>query len=156
MGASKKPRRKYDPTRWLQRVAQSREKRADAAPLTDDQQRDLGLSFWMSFDAMLREPCAELWGNLSSALNIGLVLCERGFGAEYEGEFKAAQAALVRAQQRHAGTGSWALDADAIQSIRAVLTIHDEQTRIAARGDMRAAIDEVRRRVGAGDVLEPA
>jgi len=156
MGASQKPRRKYDPNRWLQRVAQSREKRADAAPLTDEQQRDLGLSFWMSFDAMLREPSGELWGNLSSALNIAIVLCERGFGAECEGEIKAAQEALMRARKRKAKSGSWALDAEGIKAVRAALTIHDEQTRVAERGEMRAALAEVYRRVGAGDVFEVA
>jgi hypothetical protein len=156
MGASQKPRRKYNPNRWLQRAAQTREKRADAAPLTDGQQLDLGLSFWLSFEAMLREPSEAMWSNLACALNIGLVLSERGVGAECESDFKVAQEALMRARKRYTTSHSWALDADGIKAIRSALEIHDEQTRIAERGEMRAAVAEVYRRVGAGDVFEVA
>jgi hypothetical protein len=153
MPTTKKNRRAYDPQRWLRRAVSAQEARAEAAPLTDDQQRDLGLSYWLCFDQMLHGGSEEAWHSLASTLNIALVLVERGFGAEYESEIKDAQNALMRAKSRQARTGSWSLDADGIAAFRKALCIHDAQMGLAERSEIRAATTEVRRRIEGGDVL---
>lgn len=156
MSRSQKPRRKYDPSRWLRRTLATHAARADAAPLTGDQQRDLGLSYWMAFQTMLNSPNDGAWNTLATSLNIALVLCERGFGSEYEPDIKCAQEALMRAIGRHRQCGSWALDGDGIVAIRTAVEIHDQQMRITERREVRDAIDEVHRRISAGDTLEAA
>lgn len=153
MSKSAKPRRAYDPQRWLRRAVSAQAARAEAAPLTEDQQRDLGLSYWLSFDQMLHGGSEEAWHSLASTLNICLVLVERGFGAEYESDIKDAQNALMRTKSRRARTGSWSLDADGIAAFRKALAIHDSQMEIAERSEIRAATTEVRRRIEGGDIL---
>jgi len=154
MPSSSKPKRKYQPGRWLRRTVAAQEARIEAAPLTGDQQRDLGLAYWLSFQAMLNAPCESAWHSLAASLNVAMVLCERGFGAEYIGDIKAAQMSLMRAYKRSNDGKSWELDAEGIAAIRAALTLHDAQVEIAERKEIRLAINEIYERVNNGDVLE--
>lgn len=156
MSRSQKPRRKYDPNRAIRRVVSTHAARIEAAPLAADQQRDLGLAYHLSFEAMLRGGAEEAWHALAATLNIALILCERGFGVEFEGEIKAAMRALMRTKYRQQETGSWALDGDGITAMRRALEIHDAQIEFAERGEIRAAINEVYARVMAGDVYAEA
>jgi hypothetical protein len=156
MSRSQKPRRKYDPTRWLRRTVATHTARIEAAPLTDDQQRDLGLAYWLSFQSMLTRPAEEHWHTLAASLNVALVLCERDFGAEYIDDIKAAQSALMRTKYRHSETGSWALDGDGTAAIRKALSLHDAQMQVAERAEVRKALQEVHRRITSGDVMEAA
>jgi hypothetical protein len=156
MSKSQKPRRKYDPSRWLTRIATNAERRRDANPLTDDQQRDLGLAYRLSFQAMLTRPEECHWHTLAATANIALLLCEQNFGAEYIDDIKAAQDALMRTMHRQKKTGSWAMDAEGIAAIRKALDLHDAQVEIAERGEIRKAMQEIYRRINAGDVLEVA
>jgi hypothetical protein len=153
---SKSPRKKYDPARYLHRIAANAERRRDANPLTSDQQRDLGLAYRLSFDTMLRGGSESAWHSLAASLNIALILCERRIGAEYEPQIKAAMQALMRCKYRQHQTGSWALDAAGIAALRTALEIHDAQVEIAERAEIRAAINEVHRRVETGDVYAEA
>ncbi|KAA0089330.1 hypothetical protein CIW54_07645 [Paraburkholderia sp. T12-10] len=105
---------------------------------------------------MLRGGAEEAWHALAATLNIALILCERGFGVEFEGEIKAAMRALMRTKYRQQETGSWVLDGDGIAALRKALAIHDEQVRIAERGEIRQAIQEVYRRVESGEVYAEA
>lgn len=156
MARSTKPRRKYDPNRWLRRTIATHGARVEAAPLTDDQQRDLGLAYHLSFQTMLTGGSETAWHSLAATLNVCLILCERGFGAEFESEIKAGMRALMRTKYRQQETGSWALDGDGIAAMRRVLEIHDAQVEIAERGEIRAAINEVYRRVESGAVYAEA
>jgi hypothetical protein len=153
---SKKPRRKYDPNKWLRRTIAVHGARVEASPLTDSQQRDLGLAYHLSFETMLNGGSEEAWHALAATLNVCLILCERGFGAEFEAEIKAGMRALMRCKYRQQQTGSWAFDGDGIAAMRTALEIHDQQIRIAERGEIRAAINEVYRRVSSGDVYAEA
>jgi len=154
MPASSKPRRKYQPGRWLRRTVAAHEARIEAATLTDDQQRDLGLAYWLNFQTMLNAPSESAWYALAASLNVALVLCDRGFGTEYTDEIKTAQAALMRAHKRNSDGKSWALDADGIKAVRAALSLHDAQVEVAARKEIRLAISEIAERVRNGDVME--
>ena len=156
MARSQKPRRKYDPNRWLRRTIATHGARVEAAPLTSEQQRDLGLAYHLSFEQMLNGGSETAWHSLAAALNVCLILCERGFGAEFETEIKAAMRALMRTKYRQQKTGSWALDGEGLAAMRKALEIHDAQVEIAERGEIRAAINEVYRRVQSGDVYAEA
>lgn len=139
MSRSQKPRKKYDPTRWLDRSVKANEARMDTKPLTDDRQRDLGIAFRVAFDLMIHGGDESAWHTLAQALNIALVMCENDFGKEYEPEIKLALEGLVRAKVRFDRTGRWGFDGDAIQVIRLGLELHEEQMRVADRADIRAA-----------------
>lgn len=154
--ASKKPRKKYNPNRFFARIAANAERRRDANPLTGDQLTDLGLAYRLSFQAMLNGGSESAWHSLAASLNIALILVERGFGSEYEPQIKAAMQALMRTKYRQAQTGSWALDGDGIAALRDALDVHDAQVEVAERAEIRAAINEVYRRVDAGDVYAEA
>lgn len=156
MSRSQKPRRKYDPNKWLRRTIANHGARVEASPLTDSQQRDLGLAYHLSFQQMLNGGNEAAWHSLAATLNVCLILCERGFGAEFEPEIKAGMRALMRTKYRQQETGSWALNGNGITAIRRVLEIHDAQIEIAERGEIRAAINEVYARVMAGDIYAEA
>ena len=156
MSRSQKPRRKYDPARWINRAVTANEQRMDSAPLTGGQQTDLGLAYHLSFESMLRGGTEEAWHSLAATLNVALILMERGFGVEFEAEIKAAMRALMRTKYRQKETGSWALDGEGISAMRTALEIHDAQVGVADRAELRFAINEIYRRVEAGDVYAEA
>lgn len=158
MPVSKRDRKgkRYDPNRTIRRVVAAHTTRVEASPLTGSQQRDLGLAYHLSFETMLRGGSEEAWHALAASLNVALILVERGFGAEFENEIKAAMRALMRCKYRQQETGAWALDGDGIAAMRTALAIHDEQVRIAERGEIRHAINEVYRRVQSGDTYAEA
>ncbi|CDY79447.1 Phage protein [Caballeronia glathei] len=156
MARSQKPRKKYQPARWLERMVKAQETRMDVRPLDDDKQRDLGIAFRVAFDLMIHGGDESAWHTLAQALNIALVLCEDDFGKAYEPDLKAALEGLVRAKERFNRTGKWGFDGGAIQTIRFGLELHEEQMRVAERSAVRRAIREVERRIDNGDVYQEA
>lgn len=156
MARSQKPRRKYNPNRFVTRIVANAERRRDAHPLTGDQRTDLGLAYRLSYQTMLNGGSESAWHSLAASLNIALILCERQIGAEYEPQIKAAMQALMRTKYRQQRTGSWALDAEGIAALRGALDVHDAQVEVAERAEIRAAIEEVYRRVDAGETYAEA
>ncbi|EPS1221633.1 hypothetical protein ACVBR5_000859 [Burkholderia cenocepacia] len=162
MARNRKPRKQYRPRPMgrcgalgpIQRAAQAM---IDREPMSDDQARDLGLAYHLSLERMLKGTGdEESWSTVTCSLNIALVLAERGIGAEYEALFVRALDGAFRAKQRAAQTGRWAYDGDAIHDIREAFLVHDEQMQIALVGQVRAALNEVHRRIDAGNVYREA
>lgn len=152
MAKSKKPRRPYDPSRWLNRAITANEQRMDAKSLTVDRQTDIALGHHLSFEALMRCPTSEAWYDLSGNLNMALVLCEQGFGEEYIDDIKGAMVGMMRAMRRAETTGSYALDAEAIRPLKIALQIHDQQLAVAERSELRKAAQTIVGRVNSGDV----
>ena len=150
MSRSKKPRRKYDPTRWLHRAVTANEQRRDANPLTDSQQRDLGLAYHIAFENMLKRGSEEDWYILASSMNVALVLAERGYGEEFIPEVKAAMESLMDCKYRADRTGRWAFDGDGIQAMRTALTLHDQQCALATRAEIKAVLQAIVKRANEG------
>ncbi|ARK86069.1 hypothetical protein [Burkholderia pseudomallei] len=150
MARSQKPRRKYDPTRWLTRISTNVERRRDANPLTDDQQRDLGLAYHISFENMLRRGNEEDWYVLASSLNVALVLAEQGYGEEFIPEIKAAMESLMDVKYRADRTGQWAFDGAGIQNMRVAIDLHDQQCALANRGEIKTALKAIVKRANEG------
>lgn len=153
MANNKKPRRKYRPKPVNPGAFASAI--IGTQPLCEDQQESLGAAYRCAFQGLrLGAGTEELFNTLACALNIAMVLCESGCGAEFVGRVKAAQDGLMRCKERGENLGKWALDGEAIVSLEAALAVHDAQMEAATQREIREAIAEVRRRVEVGEVLE--
>ena len=150
MAGNKKPRRKYNPDRFVRRLIAGSERRIDARELTDSQQRDLGLCYHLAFENMLKNGDEESWYQLAGSLNVALVLAEQGYGEEFIPEVKAAMEGLMQCKYRADRTGRWAFDGDAIQSMRTALTIHDQQCALAKRSEIKKALQAITKRANEG------
>ncbi len=129
----------------------------DAQPMNGECQTDLGIAYHQALDAMAKGASSEQdWCVVVCALNVGLMLCERGIGDEYEQDFIAALDGAFRAKLRAVRTGVWRFDGDAMQAIRHAFAVHDEQIKITTKLEMRDALVEVRRRIDVGNVYREA
>jgi hypothetical protein len=150
MPKSKRPRRAYDANRWLNKLATNAERRRDANPLTDDQQRDLGLAYHIAFENMLKRGSEEDWYCIASSLNVALVLAETGYGEEFIPEIKAAMESVMDCKYRADRTGRWAFDGAGIQAMRVAIGIHDQQCALATRAEIKRALQMIVERANAG------
>lgn len=125
--------------------------------LDDDQLADLSIAFRIAFQNMLTGGADEQqWSICVCSLNIALILAESGIGAEFEGVINKALEGAFRTKIRAGRTGSWVLDGDAQQAIKAAFEVHEAQLLIATRAELKGAIFEVRRRIDSGDVFKEA
>lgn len=122
--------------------------------LTDDQLTDLGMAVHTCIERMRTGHGIELdWHTLAAAVNVSLVLCERGIGAEYLDDIKTAQDALIEILERHRKTGRWAFHGSGYVALVRAVQIHEAQLANITRDSARAAMLEVRKRVDRGEVL---
>ena len=122
--------------------------------LTDDQRTDLGVAVHTSIERLRTGNGIELdWHTLAAAVNVSLVLCERGVGAEYLDDIKTAMDALVEIHDRHRRTGKWAFHGSGYVALTRAVEIHEAQIGAVTRDGARAAMLEVRRRVELGEVI---
>jgi hypothetical protein len=129
----------------------------DQQTMHTDDQVDLNIAYWLAMNTMLTGASTEQdWSVVVCALNIALILTERGLGAEFEPYMVKALTGAFRAKIRGDRTGVWRFDGEAINDIRAALEIHDEQVKIANRLELREAILEVYRRIDVKNVFEVA
>lgn len=97
--------------------------------LTDDQLTDLGFAVHACIERLRTGNGIELdWHTLAAAVNVSLVLCERGIGR-------------------------WAFDGSAYVALTRAVELHEAQLASITRDSARAAMLEVRRRVDRGEVL---
>lgn len=150
MPKSSKPKRKYDPARFVQRLAQGAERRVDSRELTDTQQRDLGLCYHIAFENMLKRGSEEDWYILAGSLNVALVLAEQGYGEEFIPDIKRAMEGLMSTKYRADRTGRWAFDGDGINHMRIALSLHDQQCALAKRAEIKKALQAITLRANAG------
>lgn len=88
--------------------------------------------------------------SLGFASNVALLFAEGGIGPECEPEIKAAQAALLRANERLEKHGRAGLDGPGLTAVAELLEIYDAQLEEAMVGDMVAVLREVNKRVELG------
>jgi hypothetical protein len=126
-------------------------------PMDASQSLDLSLFQRAALDALRRGQATETdTNNLAVAANISMVLCERGFGAEYLPDVMAAQDALVRILARAARTGRYAADGPGLQALAQFVEIHEAQIApgVCMQADVISAVQEVQNRRAAGQVIE--
>lgn len=136
-----------DPGAWLQAIGMQQ-------PLTQDQRDDLGLAVHLSLER-IRTGSGEArdFHTLAAAVNVSLVLCERGIGPEYLDDVIAAQDALLRMLARQRRTGRWGFDGSGYATLARAVELHEAQVGGITRDGARAAMLEVRRRAARGEVL---
>lgn len=91
---------------------------------------------------------------LASAINVALVLAERGAGHEFQDAIIAAQTALVRTIERGRRTRRWGFDGMALTAVHQAVAIYESQLAAVPRVEARTAVREVSRRVQQGHVFE--
>ncbi|NNM70203.1 MAG: hypothetical protein HKM00_09630 [Gallionella sp.] len=123
-------------------------------PLTDDQQRDLCIAYRIQLQAMLRgSGTEETWNTLTCSLNIALILCEQGIGANAIQTIQLAQEALLACRERARRLSRWAFSGDEARMVMSACSIHDEQLEFATRAQVVSALTEVHRRIEIGETV---
>lgn len=163
MTKPKKPRNKvYRPRPVTQHgglvaIAMCHARGENASTLKDDQLSDLGLAYWLSFDNLRAgDANEEAWSCVACALNVGLILAEKGIGAEHEQTLMTALDGTFRAKIRSAKTGNFRLDGEALRDIETALQIHDQQMAIAKRWEVTEAMKTIYKRLAEGNVYRAA
>lgn len=163
MTKPKKPRnKKYQPKPVAQHgglvaIAMCHARGENASTLKPDQVTDLGVAYWLSFENLRAgDANEESWSCVACALNVALVLSEKGIGAEHEQQLVAALDGTFRAKIRSAKTGNFRLDGDALRDIEIALQIHDQQMAIAKRWEITAAMNTIYKRLNDGNVYKEA
>lgn len=124
--------------------------------MDDQQQTNIGLCYHMALNETQKgSGCEEHFSTLACAMNIAMVLCERGFvGADDDLQMiKNGQSALTRMRDRGRDAGRWALDGDGLVDLKLALSIHDAQLTVVTRETCMTALDEVHRRIDSGEVF---
>ena len=93
-------------------------------------------------------------GHLGYMVNMTLVLCENGFGAEYVQQAQAGQEAVLKAMQRGLDGHSFGVTGDELKALRTTYQVHRAQAEVAGRGHIIAASKEVERRQKTGAVVK--
>lgn len=122
-------------------------------PLNDEQQRDIAIVFGSAITRMAGgKGTEETLHNIIFMCNVSLIMCEQDIGAQYEQDLIEALNGSFRAKLRGEKTGRWGFDGPALVAIRRAYDVHTAQVEIAERRDFKRALDEVTRRINAGDV----
>lgn len=126
-------------------------------PVGAEQQDNLSREYRTAFVSLLSGGGGkDEWNTVVEALNIALVLCERGFGLEYEQSIVAALDAAVLAMSAYKETGKWEWPESLCAPIGQGLDIHSAQLEHTKQADVLSAIAEVARRIEANDVYKEA
>lgn len=145
--------RRVDPLGGLSTIAR---KQVEHLPLATEQQSDIELTHWLSFDNLTKgqHPTAHDWANVTSAINLGLLLAELGYGYDEQPLLQRAQPALALCAQRGERTGIWRFNGADIECIRIALELHDEQLKLCTDADITASLKEQKKRIMRGQVYE--
>lgn len=125
-------------------------------PIADDQTRDLGNAYRIALQTLLDGRGTEqTWSTVACALNIALLLSEKGINAEAEPIITLAQEAMLQVRAQANASGEWRINLafHKKQAILAAINAHDEQCAVATKQQIQDALREVHRRVEAGEVF---
>jgi hypothetical protein len=166
MPGNKKPRRKYQRKQTnriaglevLQRAHIISEVRTNFhVPLNAQDQRDVAIACGGSIDAISKgKGTHEHMQCLALMCNTSLVLCEHGFGPEYEKDLVAALDSLFRVQLRFKRTGVYGFDSVGLKALRKAYDVHTAQVEIAGQGELMAAGHAVNQRIKEGNFYREA
>lgn len=87
------------------------------------------------------------WQDIADALNVGIVLAERGLEKEYLPELKKATYAHLELRDRFKKTGRMIYRAEEMTAINEALEIHDAQMEASVVKDVELAVAEVNKRL---------
>lgn len=124
-------------------------------PLDTDQVASLLAGTQEALGAMMTGHATQAHAlTLVNTLNISLILCEQGLGSECVPQIHAAQDAMLWMRERHRATGRYGFDGQGLRAMQAAVDIYDQQLSSGActEGLLLGAVDEVKRRINAGNV----
>lgn len=129
-------------------------------PMQEGQRLDICVGAHTSLEAMLKGfGEEEHWHNLALANNYAMVMCELDIceSRQYVDIPERARRGLIEAKERGERTGRWGLSGVAIQDMRLVLDLHDQQLQLATHGEVLQAKEVIQARKAAGDfyTLQP-
>lgn len=117
-------------------------------PMRLDQTIDLGIAYRANLDAMLSGNGTEQSAStLICALDVALVLSQRGHSPEFEPAFNLALDALWRCFARAKELGKWGFDGKGQFDVRHAFDLHDIQLERVPQGAYADAVREVYRKV---------
>lgn len=124
----------------------------DLEPFTEEEVSALTLPPAMAYQAISTgHGQTDDFDTLAAVVNVALVRCE-SIGQEGVELCEQAQEALMHMRARHTRTGRWGVDAQARETIPAVLDLHEQLLRLSCPKHMREALHEVLRRCERGQV----
>jgi hypothetical protein len=88
---------------------------------------------------------------VATMCNTALMLCEKGFGAEYEDACVEALDGVFRMDVRHRVSGQWQFDEPALHAVTRAYEVFCGQMKVAGQGHYFDATREVMRREGEGN-----
>lgn len=123
--------------------------------LDDEQQADLGVALRVNLEAMRTGRADEsAFHTIAAAVNVSMVLCERGKGANYLPDIMQAQTSLLRLWQRGKNTGRWLFDGPGWQHVNHAIDLHEAQLANVTRREASEAMREVIGRINSGLICE--
>ena len=127
---------------------------ADKLPILKSDANDCATAYWVSFSQLTHgDALEENWATVTCSLDVGLVLCRKNVGAEYEDLFISALDGMIRARERGVATGSYRLDGDALKVVTECLHVHDEQMRVATREEVKYSLNEIYKAIKNGNCI---
>jgi hypothetical protein len=98
----------------------------------------------------------QTWSTLACALNVALLLAERGIYPEAEPMIKLAMDALMLVQKHAHVSGELALNLahHHKQSILSAINMHDQQCAQCTKGQIAEVLQEIHRRITTGEILK--
>ena len=140
--------RRIDPHAGLHALAMNR-------PLDASQKTDESIALRVSLEALRTGRADEsAFHALTAAVNVSMVLCERGNGGDYLPDILKALDSLLRVWQRAQKTGRWLFDGAGWQHVNHAIDIHEAQLASISRREASDAYREVIRRIDRGLVVE--
>lgn len=124
--------------------------------MSEEQLVDLGTAIHVTIERMRIGAGIEMdFHTLASMVNVSMVLCERGAGAEWSHHVADGQHALMRVLDRADRTGKWSFDGEGLRDVSKVAELYEAQIAYVTRDEARSAMREVYRRMNRGQVLNP-
>ena len=140
--------RRIDPHAGLHAIAMQH-------PLDASQKTDESIALRANLEALrLGHGGESAFHTITAAVNVSMVLCERGHGAEYLPAILQAQDSLLRVWQRSQQCGKFLFDGDGWQQVKHAIDIHEAQLANVVRQEATDAMREVMRRIDRGLVCE--
>ena len=128
---------------------------AKKKPLEVGQSTDISLSNHMAISAARSGKGTEDdLHTLAFSVNMSLILAEMGYGNEFIEEIKESQIAMLRTIQRFKKLGRVGFSGEDMLSIQEIVGLLDEQIAMATKEQILKAIDEIKRRLKIGEVLQ--
>lgn len=92
------------------------------------------------------------WDNITAALNVSLVLCEKGLGTEYKDDILNGMRAHNNCGIRHVKGKNFGYTGPELQAVSIALEVHDAQLPLVTVIEFERAHDEVVRRIAKGKI----